>query len=246
MIGAANLDYATFCRAFHNTLANDCKTELETLAEIKQKPFIAPNLDTSFLYKTHKWRWTFGTERMTGKLYKMLDFIRQKINSTTPQTEQNFKLHYTFRPLDTSLEGFVYLPNEATMPEKLDGIDAEMFDIVILPCLKKTLAVLKINLELPVGKTATLETCSFEQVKFGVIEPVVKKIPTIETTVNLSVHDGFTKVSREGKKALQKATNLGISKASPEQLKIAQVWHRQNNSPMPENLQKALTELKVE
>lgn len=247
MIGAANLDYPTLCRTFHDTLANECTSELEKLAEIKQKPFMAPNLDTSWLYKTQKWKWTFGNERMTGKTYQMLKFLTQKIQDVqSSKSDQIFKLHYTIRPQDEAIEGFVYIPNEQTMPEKLDGIDAEMFDTVLLPCLKKTLAKWKITVELSVGKFASLDTFTLEQARFAApYETVIRKIPTIETVINLHFEDGFTKVNREDKKALQKATAIGVSKASPEQLKVAQIWYRQRGVEVPENIQTALKEAQM-
>lgn len=243
MIGAANLDYTTFCASFHKTLAHDCTSELEKLAEIKQKPFVAPNLDTSWVYKTYHWKYTFGNEPMTEKMYQILRFFHQKVNAVlNSRKEQDFKVNYTIKPADDTLEGIVYIPDGKYMPKKFGGgIDADMFDFVILPCLQKTLEKLNITMEFPVGKVVSLLTYSPKSFS----DTDSEQMQTVETIVKMRLDDGFTKVNREDKKSRQKASFTGVSKSSVEQLKVVQVWYRQHETAVPEHIQAALKGLNV-
>jgi len=246
MIGTANLTYTKFEQAFHNTLANECKSELEKISQIKQRPYVTQNAENSWVYKTFKWKWIFGGERQTEHTYKLLKLLFPKlIQAKQTQADKPVQFHYAARPEREAEEGVVYIPNEEFMPEVHSGIDADMFDVVILPCLRKTLSQLKLDIELPVGKVSSLEVYETQQTNLGKYENIPRALSTVEVTAKLQIKDGFTKVSRTDKKVLQMASIKGVNEESPEYLKIVQIWCRQHGETLPEHVQQSLTELKI-
>lgn len=246
MIGSATLDYTKFEQAFHNTLATDCKSELEKISQIKQRPYVTQNAENSWIYKNLKWKWIFGGERQTEHTYKLLKLLFPKlIQAKQTQLDKPIKLHYVARPESEAEKGIVYIPNEEFMPEIHSGIDAEMFDVVILPCLRKTLNQFKLDIDVPVGKVSTLEVYETQQISLGKYENMPRELSTVEVTAKVQVKDGFTKVNRSDKKILQIASSKGVNQESPEYLKIVQIWCRQHGEALPEHVEQSITELKI-